>query len=281
MRKATLKHFIAANAAVFAMVAAPAAIDHFYGTDLGWMPLANAADDGGGGGKSADRSGGHNKPEGAGGVSHRPEPGALPPAKGKTEPWDPESKPRWMNDGAAGGSATSSRGGKPIWGQDGLVNPATGTAAELGRMNVSRAPAAVFDRQLTEALAAITADPALADFYKSVAFIADPTTNLDNVVRLDSPLANLALLKVLLTTKADIAVTDASGAVVATIPYTTDALAILLGSASDKTLPISQDSVYAIFKILTKAEPSADYSLADIATAAETVRVNILYDHDN
>lgn len=279
MRKATLKHFIAANAAVFAMVAAPAAIDHFY-TDFGWMPVANAADDGGGGGKSADRSGGHNKPDGAGGVSSRPAPGALPPAKGKTEPWDPESKPRWMNDGAAGGSTTSSKGGAPIWGKDGLVNPATGTSAELGRMNVSRAPRSVSDKQLAEALKAIAADPTLADFYDSVAFIADPATNLDNVVRLDSPLANLAILKALLTTKADISVTDASGTVVATIPYTTDALAILLGSASDKTLPISQDSVYAIFKILTQAEPT-DYNLVEIATAAETVRQNILYDHDN
>jgi hypothetical protein len=279
MRKATLKYFIAANAAVFAMVAAPAALDHFYGTDLGWMPVANAADDGGGGGKSADRSGGHNKPDGAGGVSSRPAPGALPPAKGKTEPWDPESKPRWMNDGSAGGSTTSSKGGKPIWGQDGLVNPATGTSAELGRMNVSRAPAAVFDRQLAEAFTAIIDDPKILDFYK-LTVDQIKALNLDDVARLDSPLVNLALLKDYLV-DGKVEVKNADGVVVYTLDSTNaPALeAILLGSASDKTIPITQDTVYAIYKIITKAEPTAD--LTAIATEAEAVRVEILYDHDN
>jgi len=272
-RRATLNSFIAANAAVFAMLAAPAAVDHFYSTDLGMMPVANAADDGGGGGKSAEKSGGHNKPAGAGGVSHRPEPGTAPPAKGKTEPWDPESKPRWMNDGAAGGSSTS-RGGKPIWGQDGLVNPATGTSAELGRMNVSRAPAAVFDRQLAEALLAL-ADPAtetLKFYTYSVADIKE--LDLDVVARLDSPLANLAILKVLLT-DGSLKVGDT------TLTPTTDLLGILLGSASDKYIPITPDTVYAIFKILTKAEPAADLNLVEIATAANDIRVEIMTDHDN
>jgi len=278
MRKATLKHFIAANAAVFAMVAAPAAIDHFY-ADFGWMPVANAADDGGGGGKSADRSGGHNRPDGAGGSSKRPDAGAAPPAKGKTEPWDPDSKPRWMNDGAAGGSTTSSKGGKPIWGQDGLVNPATGTSAELGRMNVSRAPVAVFDRQLAEAFVAIIADPKILDFYK-LTVDQIKALNLDEVVRLDSPLVNLALLKDYLA-DGKIEVKDADGVVL----YTLDSAnapaleAILLGSASDKTIPITQDTVYAIYKIITKAEPTAN--LTAVATDAEAVRVEILYDHDN
>ena len=277
-RRATLKSFIAANAAVFAMLAAPAAVDHFYSTDLGMMPVANAADDGGGGGKSAEKSGGHNKPAGAGGVSHRPEPGTAPPAKGKTEPWDPESKPRWMNDGAAGGSSTS-RGGKPVWGQDGLVNPITGTSAELGRMNVSRAPAAVFDRQLAEAFVAIAATPAILEFYQSTVDQIK-ALNLDDVVRLDSPLANLALLKDYLA-DGKIEVKDAAGTVLYTLDSTNaPALeAILVGSASDKTIPITQDTVYAIYKIITKTEPTAD--LDAIAKAADAVRVEIMTDHDN
>ncbi|MBS1173119.1 MAG: hypothetical protein H6R12_1949, partial [Proteobacteria bacterium] len=64
-----------------------------------------------------------------------------------------------------------------------------------------------------------------------------------------------------------------------TLTPSTDLLGILLGSASDKYIPITQDTVYAIFKILTKTEPTAD--LDAIAKAAEAVRVEILYDHDN
>ncbi|HWS13678.1 MAG TPA: hypothetical protein VN279_12810, partial [Rhodocyclaceae bacterium] len=104
----------------------------------------------------------------------------------------------------------------------------------------------------------------------------------DTVVRLDSPLANLAILKTLLTTKADVVVTDALGNTVATIDYNPTTLAILLGSASDKYIAISPDTVYAIFKILLKAEPT-DYmaDLGTIAADANFVRDQIMTDHDN
>jgi len=132
----------------------------------------------------------------------------------------------------------------------------------------------VFDRQLAEALLAL-ADPAtetLKFYTYSVADIKE--LDLDVVARLDSPLANLAILKVLLT-DGSLKVGDT------TLTPTTDLLGILLGSASDKYIPITPDTVYAIFKILTKAEPAADLNLVEIATAANDIRVEIMTDHDN
>jgi hypothetical protein len=274
MRKATLKHFIAANAAVFAMVAAPAAIDHFY-ADFGWMPVANAADDGGGGGKSADRSGGHNRPDGAGGSSKRPDAGATPPAKGKTEAWDPESKPRWMNDGAAGGSTTSSKGGRPVYAKDALVY--NGTTAELGRMNVARAPEAVFERQLVEALAALNTDSSLYTLSLAQAIAA---ITAETAVRIDSPLANLALLKDLLA-DGKIVVNDSL-----TLSGSVALQALLVGSASDKTIPITDATVFAVYTILGAVPKTAEggvdaAAITEIATAAESVRQAVLFAHDN
>ncbi len=272
-RRATLKSFIAANAAVFAMLAAPAAVDHFYSTDLGMMPAAYAGDSvpkgqaGKPAGKGHQGQGGATNETGGSG-SGQGGPGVNSDAKG----------PRYMGgDSSQRGSAA--RGGKPTWGQDGLVNPATGTTSELGRLNVSRAPSGVFDRQLAEAFVSIAADPTILDFYK-LTVNQIKLLNLDDVVRLDSPLANLALLKDYLA-DGKIEVKDAAGTVLYTLDSTNaPALeAILLGSASDKTLPITQDTVYAIYKIITKTEPTAD--LAAIAAAAEAVRVEILYDHDN
>jgi hypothetical protein len=273
MRKATLKYFIAANAAVFAMVAAPAALDHFYGTDFGWMPSAYAGD--------SVPKGQACKPEGTGQKGKGgPSQDVGGQGQGQGGPGvDSDAKGPRFGGGENSQRDTAARGGKPIWGQDGLVNPATGTTAELGRLNVSRAPVGVFNRQLTEALAAIAADPTLAAYY-AMSLAEIQAADLDNVLRLDSPLANLAILKTLLTTKDDVVVKDASGATVATIDYNPTTLAILLGSASDKYVAINQDTVYAIFKILLKAEP-ADYDLVSIATTADAVRTEIMTDHDN
>lgn len=271
MRKATLKHFIAANAAVFAMVAAPAVIDHFCGTDLGWMPLAYAGD--------SVPKGQAGKPEGTGQKGKGgPSQDVGGQGQGQGGPGaDSDAKGPRFGGGENSQRDTAARGGKPIWGQDGLVNPVTGTTAELGRLNVARAPEGVFDRQLTEALAAIAADPTLVNFYAmSLADIV--AADLDTVVRLDSPLANLAILKTLLTTKADLVVDTVDG--VKTIAYNDNTLAILLGSASDKYIAISPDTVYAIFKILLKAEPEG-YDLTTIATTANDVRTEIMTDHDN
>jgi hypothetical protein len=256
MRKATLKYFIAANAAVFAMVAAPAAIDHFYGTDLGWMPSAYAGDSvpKGQAGKPSDKGqmgkGGPSQDVGGQGQGQGG-PGVDSDAKG----------PRY------GGSGTGQKGGgagKPVWAQEGIPE------VELGRLNVIRAPASVYDRQLAEAFKAITADEAILEFYKLT--VADiEKLDLDTVVRLDSPLANLALLRDLL---ADGKIEVAGQ----TLTLTTDLQAILLGSASDKTVPISADTVTAIYTIIGYTQP---YDAAAIAAAAEVVRQNILYDHDN
>ena len=260
-RRATLKSFIAANAAVFAMLAAPAAVDHYYSTDLGMMPAAYAGDSvpkgqaGKPAGKGHQGQGGATNDTGGSG-SGQGGPGVDSDAKG----------PRYMG-GTSSQRGSAARGGKPVWAQEGIPE------VELGRMNVIRAPAGVFDRQLAEAFTAITADATLLDFYKmTVADFQDPTLNLDNVLRLDSPLANLALLKDLL---ADGKIEVAGQ----TLPLTTDLQAILLGSASDKTVAIVPDSVTAIYTIIG-VDP-ATYDATAIAAAADVVRTKILYDHDN
>jgi hypothetical protein len=247
MRKATLKHFIAANAAVFAMVAAPAAIDHFYSLDLGMTPAAYAADGTPKGqqGKPADK--GHKGQGGAGqdvggSGSGQGGPSADSDAKG----------PRY---GGGGTGTSGSTGGKPAWAQEGIPE------VELGRLNVARSPSKILDKQLTEALATIAANPALyaVDNATLEAVLADIAAG---VVRVDSPLANLALLKDLLTG----GLTPVSG-----VTYTSDFLltAIFIGSAADKTIPVTTDTVTALYTILGFAAPD---NAAAIAEAADDVR---------
>lgn len=263
-RRATLKSFIAANAAVFAMLAAPAAVDHFYSTDLGMMPAAYAQDSVGKGQLGRPEGKGHQgagvpsqdiggKGQGQGG------PGADSDAKG----------PRYMGgDSSKRGSAD--RDGAPVWAKDALIY--NGTTTELGRLNVARAPQSVFDRQLVEALAALSANTALYNLTSLDAVIAAILAEDPAYVRIDSPLANLALLKDFLADG------QIGNLTVALDPVSLQAL--LLGSASDKTLPISDATVFAIYTIIGAPIPSAT-DITAIATAAESVRVAIQTAHDN
>lgn len=186
-----------------------------------------------------------------------------------------------------GGSkpAPGTQGGKPVWAQEGIPSD-----LELGRLNVARAPAQVFDRQLAEALK--TLDP---KFYNAVVAIADNTSlsseqklaalqelvkqtfTDDTLLRIDSPLQNLALYKDMMLDGKIIAPTatlDAASSTTRLVLLT----AVFIGGASDKTVPISTATVEAINKIMSLTLPSS-VSAADIAAWAEAVRLAIVEAH--
>ena len=188
--------------------------------------------------------------------------------------------------GGTGSKPTpGTQGGKPVWAQEGLPSD-----LELGRLSVVRAPAHVIDRSLAEALA--TLQPA---FYNQVIAIADnPALTLDQkvaalqalvkltftdttLVRIDSPLQNLALYKDLLLDGkivATAATYDASSSATRALLLA----ALFVGTASDKTVPVSTATVDAINKIMVLALP-AGVSATDVAAVAEAVRQAIAEAH--
>jgi hypothetical protein len=188
--------------------------------------------------------------------------------------------------GGSGSKPTpGTQGGKPVWAQEGLPSD-----LELGRLSVVRAPAHVIDKSLAEALS--TLQPA---FYNQVIAIADnPALTLDQkvaalqalvklsftdttIVRIDSPLQNLGLYKDLLTDGKIVATT----ATYDTTSSATRALllaAVFVGSASDKTVPVSTATVDAIDKIMELALP-VGVSATDVAAVAEAVRQAIAEAH--
>lgn len=100
--------------------------------------------------------------------------------------------------------------------------------------------------------------------------ISQLSLNFDNVAFIDSPLQNLALLGDLLDGGAAL-----TGAGVATDTIQLEAM--LLGAASDKTIPISVDTVIAVTTIL--GTPVTGSKAAELAALAESVRVAILAGH--
>jgi len=167
--------------------------------------------------------------------------------------------------GPRAGQSSDSAGGKPVWAQEGLPE------IELGRLNVARSPEHVLDRSYDEVLANFT--PEMAEFYSMTLdeAITALTTNFDNLSFVDSPLQNLALFKDALdgTSVLDglLGVTNTNDTL----------LAMFLGAASDKTVPITSETAYAVAMILgtelTEAEATA------LAADAEAIRIAILAGH--
>jgi hypothetical protein len=165
--------------------------------------------------------------------------------------------------GPKAGSGGSS-GGKPVWAQEGIPE------VELGRLSVARSPDKVLDQALAEAVASLT--PEMIAFYNLSydQLIAELSLNFDNVTFIDSPLQNLALLEDLLKDG-----TALSGAGVTTDD--TLLAAVLLGAASDKTLPISVNTVIAVTTIL--GTPVTGTAAEELASLAEDIRIAILAGH--
>ena len=156
-----------------------------------------------------------------------------------------------------------------MWAQEGIPE------VELGRLNVSRAHGSVLARAEGEALATYS-KPMTAlynlDADQAAALLR---ANFSDVSRYDSPLQNLALYKdLMISGDTRLRTIDPDLAPASQL----DLAAIFLGTASDKTIPISEDTVTALNRILGLVELSPE-DRSTLATKAETVREAILEGH--
>jgi len=141
---------------------------------------------------------------------------------------------------------------------------------ELGRLSVIRSPDRVIDQAYEEALASLTDD--MAAFYNLDLddAIYELSVNWDEITIIDSPLQNLALLEDVLN--GSTALEDYG------ISNDTETLAaIFLGVASDKSLPITEDTVIAVTTIMEVE--MTDEEIAQLAADAEAVRIAVLAGH--
>ena len=174
---------------------------------------------------------------------------------------------RGDHDTVHGGRALEDRvfgDDRPVWAREGIP------AVELGRLNVGRAPGHVLARAEAEALSEYTV--AMAELYNLSAEQAAALlqTGYDSVARIDSPLQNLALYKDVMTFgRSQLPGLDNDRLELA---------AIFLGSAADKNVPISEDTVTAINRILGLVEPSPA-ERAELAIKADAVRAAIYSGH--
>ena len=116
---------------------------------------------------------------------------------------------------------------------------------------MARSPDKVLDRQLAEAVSTIEALPdaekaALVGLYDGT--VEEFTTAVspeswDSLTIIDSPLQNLAVLRDIYD-KGDFALTDLG------IAPSDDLAAMVIGVASDKTIPITEDTVKALNVIM-------------------------------
>ena len=172
------------------------------------------------------------------------------------------------HDAVRGGKAVEDRvlrgGGKP-WAREGIPE------VELGRLNVARAPGHVLLRAEQEALA--NHNEAMAMLYSLSAEQAASLleSRFSEIERYDSPLQNLALYKDVMT----FGVTQLPNVKPAS---QLDLAAIFLGSAADKTMPVSEKTVAAVNIILGLMEMDAN-DQATLAIKAEAVREAILAGH--
>jgi hypothetical protein len=173
-----------------------------------------------------------------------------------------------------GGRGDETHGGRPVWAQEGIPE------VELGRLNVVRSPEHVLQRALTESLASVT--DGMVSFYNQPlpAIIEQLRTNYDNVVRIDSPLQNLALYQDLLAHTGNLNESGLASVGVAVTPANrNDLAALLLGSASDKNLTVSDDTVKAVSIMLGVDSQLTATDVGEIAAKANTVRDAILIGH--
>ncbi len=174
-------------------------------------------------------------------------------------------------------------GGRPVWAKEGIPE------IELGRLSVARAPANVLDHAFTEVttnwatigptVMTLTAEgqPTLtmtvAQLYSLPAteFARVVQTYYDTISRVNSPLENLSLLKNVSSTGTTVLTGVAPASAI-------DLAAIFLGSASDKTIPVSVDTVTAINTILQLPTLTPEQT-ADLAAKADAVRAAINSGH--
>jgi len=269
------------RALVLALAVAGACASPGYEPDsgFGWWTASVASEAGHGGGHSGGHAGGGGGGHGGGhdshGSDHADDHGdAHAPGAGGhgSEASGRRGRGGSHEVGRGGGKSVEDKvltGRRPVWAREGIPE------VELGRLNVARAPGHVLARAEGEALA--TYQPAMGALYsldaeQAAALLA---SNFSDVARYDSPLQNLALYR-------DVMVfgeTQLRGLDPDLVPASQlDLAAIFLGSASDKTVPISEDTVTAVNRILGLVEMDAA-ERATLAGKAESVRQAILTGH--
>lgn len=232
-----------------------APVGHFVVGDLAGSGAAFAQSDGHGGGQGQGK-GGAGYQGGRGGTSAT----GGSAGQGQGGPGEDSDAKGPQYKGGAGGS----EGGKPIWAQEGIPQ------VELGRLNVVRSPDTVIARALAEALANFDPEKSAALYSMTYLQFAEYVkANYETVVRIDSPLENLALFKDVLT--------DFETQLPGVTNGPANLAAIFLGSAADKTIPITKDTVIAVSKILEI--PLTELAIIRIATFAEVVRQAIAEAH--
>lgn len=155
-------------------------------------------------------------------------------------------------------------GQRPVWAREGIP------PVELGRLNVARAPDHVLERAELEALSRFS--PQMTSLYKLDAATAADRLRSDysGTLRIDSPLQNLALYKdIMVFGRSQLPGVQADQLELA---------AIFLGSAADKTMPITEDTVIALNRILGLVDLN-DADRAALTGKADTVRAAILAGH--
>ncbi len=240
-------------------------------TSFNWWSSAYANESGHSGGHKGGRGGGHD----SGHTDHDSDEGDDHGSSGHSsgrKGYGSRGGGHSHDIARGGGKAVESRifsGRRPVWAQEGIPE------VELGRLNVSRAPGRVLARAEDEALATYLEEMATLYNLSADAAASLLESNFRGVSRYDSPLQNLALYK-------DVMIfgdTQLRGIDSSVVPASQlDLAAIFLGSASDKTIPISEDTVTALNRILGLIELSSD-DRNILATKAETVRQAILIGH--
>jgi hypothetical protein len=151
----------------------------------------------------------------------------------------------------------------PPWASEGIPE------VELGRLSVARSPSHVIDRAYDEALLTLAS---MAEFYNMTLdqMIEELSLNWDNITIIDSPLQNLAIFRDALDGSIDLS----------SYGITNDAftmMAVTLGIASDKTVPITAETAYAVSVIFEM--PLSEAEATALAEAAEAIRIAVLAGH--
>jgi hypothetical protein len=280
----TLKPTVVALALTFGLFAVPMIVDYGSGDGVSAIGTVYAEDDGSAKGAQGPRDGMGHKGQGG------PAQGVGGAGKGQGGPsGDSDAKgPRYGGEGSKPAPGTS--GGRPAWASQELT--------DIGRLNVARAPAQVLDRSLLNAVAELQVDGVYnVAFYDAALNIlktsADPVADLKlllsnpTTVRVDSPLANLAFYKAILTTGV---IADGDGNVVWSVaPADRElAAAIFIASASDKTKTVTAPVVHAVDVIFefpsevgSTATTNPDLAQDEaLAATAESVRTAIYEVHE-
>lgn len=167
--------------------------------------------------------------------------------------------------GNAGRGEKGGSGNRPVWAGEGLPE------VELGRLNVVRSPTHVLDRAYDESLSEFTG--AMAEFYSLPLneALEKLRTEFRDIEMIDSPLQNLALFRDAL---GGTSVLISSGGV---SNSNDNLMAMFLGTASDKNIPVTPETAYSVSLILGYELSQA--SATALAEEAEAVRQAVLEGH--